>query len=66
MPNDKFDWSYFKRRIYIKNCSKSELFKKWTTSNGLSEWFIAEAIYKNAEGKIRGPNEIVQKNDTYQ
>ena len=59
------DWTYFKRRIYIDNCTKEDLFKKWATPKGLTEWFIAEATYEFEDGNFREPNEFVQINDRY-
>jgi uncharacterized protein YndB with AHSA1/START domain len=65
MSQKNFDWTYFKRRIYIKNCTTEDLFKKWATAKGLTEWFIAEANYEFGDGNFREPNEIVQVNDKY-
>lgn len=65
MSQPHYDWSIFKRRIYIKNCTKEDLFKKWATPKGLTEWFIAEAEYKSDEGNLRAPDEIVQPGDKY-
>ena len=65
MAEKKFDWTYFRRRIYINNTTKEYLFKKWTTAKGLTEWFIAHAEYRNKNGVLREPDEIIQKNDKY-
>ena len=65
MEEKKFDWTYFRRRIYINNCSKQDLFLKWATPKGLTEWFIEEADYKYGDEKYRKPEEIVQVNDRY-
>ena len=65
MKEKTFDWTYFRRRIYIDNCSKEDLFLKWATPKGLAEWFIAEADYKFGDNKFRRPDEIVQVNDNY-
>lgn len=65
MKENKFDWTYFKRRIHINNCSKKDLFLKWATPKGLTEWFIEEADYEYGDKNYRKPNEIVQVNDRY-
>ena len=65
MDEKMFDWTYFKRRIYINNCTKEDLFMKWATPKGLTEWFIAEADYEFGNKNYRKPNEIVQVNDKY-
>ncbi|MFW9903251.1 MAG: SRPBCC domain-containing protein [Candidatus Thorarchaeota archaeon] len=65
MNKEEFDWTYFKRRIYIKGISIEELFQKWATPKGIVEWFIASARYEDETGRVRAPNEIVQAGDTY-
>ncbi|MHA2363550.1 MAG: SRPBCC domain-containing protein [Candidatus Hodarchaeales archaeon] len=65
MSEKKFDWTKFKRRIFIRNTSKEELFKKWTTPKGLTEWFIKKANYKDENGQIRSENDIIQPGDKY-
>ena len=65
MTQKSFDWTYFRRRIYIRNCTANDIFKKWATPKGLTEWFIAEAEYRFEDNKLREPDEIVQVNDTY-
>ena len=65
MTEKKYDWTFFKRRIYIKNSSRRELFRKWTTPGGITEWFIEFATYEGSGGTIRKPDEIVQAGDKY-
>ena len=65
MSDKKFDWTSFRRKIYIKNCTKEELFKKWTTSKGITEWFIESAEYTSPGGSKRKPEEIVCSGDKY-
>lgn len=65
MEEKKFDWTYFRRRMYINNCSKEDIFLKWATPKGLTEWFIEEADYEYEDKKHRNPDEIVQANDRY-
>jgi uncharacterized protein YndB with AHSA1/START domain len=65
MSQKSFDWTYFRRRIYIRNCTIDDLFKKWATPKGLTEWFIAEADYEFGDNNLRKPDEIVQADDRY-
>jgi uncharacterized protein YndB with AHSA1/START domain len=65
MTEKNYDWTYFKRRIYIDNSSKKELFRKWATLRGITEWFIEFAAYKGSDGTIRKPDEVVQPRDKY-
>jgi len=65
MTEKNYDWSYFRRRIYFDNSSKSELFRKWATPSGITEWFIEFATYTGADGNARGPNEVVRAGDKY-
>ena len=65
MTGKKYDWTYFKRRIYFKNISKRELFLKWATPKGITEWFIEFATYEGSDGTLRKSDEVVQKGDKY-
>jgi uncharacterized protein YndB with AHSA1/START domain len=65
MSSEKFNWTYFKRRIYLNNCSKQELFRMWATPKGLTEWFIAKATYEYGNNQFRKPDETVQVGDKY-
>ena len=59
MLEEKHDWTYFKRRIYIKNTTMDEIFRKCATQKGITEWFINEAEYNDKTGRLRKPNETV-------
>lgn len=65
MTEKKYDWSYFKKRIYFFNSSRQELFRKWATPGGITEWFIEFATYEGSDGTIRKPDEVVQAGDKY-
>ena len=65
MAEINYDWSYFKRRIYIDNSSKRELFLKWATPKGITEWFIEFATYTGSDETVREPNEVVKTGDKY-
>ncbi len=65
MVNEKHDWTYFKRRIYIKNTTIEKIFRMSVTPKGLTEWFIQNAEYKDPNGRLREPNELVSPGDTF-
>ncbi|MFX1251944.1 MAG: SRPBCC domain-containing protein [Promethearchaeota archaeon] len=65
MSEQDYDWTYFKKRIYIANTSKEELFQKWATSKGITEWFITEATYEYGDNRFRKPNEVIKAGDKY-
>jgi len=65
MEQIKYDWTFFKRRIYVNNSSKKELFRMWATPKGITEWFIEIADYVNQDGKKRKPEEVVSAKDKY-
>ena len=48
-----------------KNCTKEGLFLKCTTSKGLTEWFVAEAVFSFGNYTKRKPDETAQTNDKY-
>ncbi len=65
MEQIKYDWTFFKRRVYVNNSSKKELFRMWATPKGITEWFIEIADYVNQDGKKRKPGEVVSAKDKY-
>lgn len=66
MSKEDFDWSAFKRRVYIKNSSSKQLFLKWVTSRGLQEWFIKTSEYKEKNGKTRSSEAIAEVGNKYE
>lgn len=63
-PLEKFQWTQFTQNEYVK-ASKEEIFRKWATAKGITEWFIALAEYKDQNARIRDPKEIVHAGDHY-
>ncbi len=63
-PLEDYKWSEFKQKEYIKAPLK-EVFLKWTTPNGITEWFLKDARYESTEGNVRGSMEIVKPDDKY-
>jgi uncharacterized protein YndB with AHSA1/START domain len=59
-----FDWSRFKRSIFIK-ASPERVFDAWITPSQISTWFLQRAQYTSPEGERRGEDERIQKGDRY-
>ena len=66
MQKQEYDWSSFTRRVYIKNITSEQLFKKWVTSKGLEEWFIKSCQYISPAGVRKKPEESAEVGDTYE
>src|SRR5690606_23970330 len=60
----EIDWSKFTTRINI-NADFKKIFSSWTTSSGLTSWFLRYAEFKTPANSIRPENESVQVGDTY-
>ncbi|MBK7869537.1 MAG: SRPBCC domain-containing protein [Saprospiraceae bacterium] len=58
------DWSKFCQRITV-NASIGDLYKAWTTQEGLESWFLRKAEFTKPDGSIRPRNESIQKGDQY-
>jgi uncharacterized protein YndB with AHSA1/START domain len=65
MEQNKFDWSCFKRRVYIKNTTKQILFQKWTTSKGLEQWFVKSSQFTDSKKNLLEPEEVTTTGNTY-
>ena len=64
MNEHKFSLTQFERGILL-NISMEEAYKYAGTSNGISKWFIGEAIYTAPDGHTRPGDEPAQKGDKY-
>ena len=54
----------FIKRISI-HASPQEIFKAWSTQEGLESWFLRRAEFTTADGRRKGRDESVQKGDQY-
>lgn len=59
-----YDWSSFKLRIPV-NATIEEMYRCWSTSAGLTSWFLREASFKSNEGVARSADEPVRPGDSY-
>ncbi len=60
----KLQWNSFIKKIYI-HTTTNKLYDLWATPRGITSWFLQHAEYVNQEGKIREPQEHIQKGDIY-
>ena len=54
----------FIKRISI-HASPQEIFKAWSTQEGLESWFLRRAEFTTTDGRRKGRNESVEKGDQY-
>ncbi|MBL7739270.1 MAG: SRPBCC domain-containing protein [Chitinophagaceae bacterium] len=65
MSSQPINWSSFSLRVNIRKDIQI-IYDCWTLQAGLENWFLREAVFKDASGKQRAGNEPVQKGDTYE
>jgi uncharacterized protein YndB with AHSA1/START domain len=58
------DWKQFVKRITI-NATAAEIYKAWSTQEGMESWFLRLAEFRKSGGELRKPNEPFQKDDQY-
>jgi hypothetical protein len=58
-------WSKFKLRVNVKTLTE-KAYRAWITSQQLESWFLRKAIFRDATGKKRASNDVIQKGDTYE
>jgi hypothetical protein len=59
------DWSKFAHKIYI-NAPLEKVYKSWATRTGLESWFLRKGAFTMPDGKLREPDRLIQKGDTYE
>lgn len=57
-------WNQFTRRILI-NSSIEDIYPLWTTSKGLTSWFLSSAKYVSSNGEQRDNEAYYEKGDRY-
>ena len=57
-------WDTFTRRVIIDR-PISDIYPLWTTSEGITKWFLRKAVYTSADGLTRAVNAPCQEGDTY-
>ncbi len=60
----KEDWSKFTITANF-TASVQDIYKCWSTSEGIEKWFLREAIYQSPDGVKRSKTEPVQVGDHY-
>lgn len=61
---ENFDWTRFTRRIAVR-AKLADVYRAWTTSAAIEQWFLSEAIFSDAEQQHLGPNTAVSEGCTY-
>jgi len=54
----------FIKRISV-HATPEEVFKAWSTQQGLESWFLRRAEFTKTDGTMRGKNEPIQGGDKY-
>lgn len=60
----EYDWSRFHVRMYYL-APLEEVFRRFSTAQGLESFFIHEATHTSPDGTRRKPDELVQSGDRY-
>ncbi|MEO0573577.1 MAG: SRPBCC domain-containing protein [Bacteroidota bacterium] len=60
----EFTFDQFIKKIHIK-ASVEKLYSHWSTSEGISKWFLSGANYTSSDGIHRNPKEEIQTGDRY-
>ncbi len=61
---DTLNFHSFTKKIYIKAPVK-KLYWCWATIEGITSWFLSEAIYENKEDNQRSADEFIEPGDRY-
>lgn len=64
MNENGYDWTKFKRQIFIK-ADREKVFRAWATSSEIIKWFIARARVVDSTGTERDSSDTVKPGDTY-
>jgi len=59
------NWTRFKV-IGDFNTGIRTLYEAWATTGGLEKWFLRRADFFTIAGRLRGPDEFIAKEDTYE
>ncbi len=54
----------FTKKIYIK-APLEKLYWCWATEEGITAWFLREAVYRKADDTTRAPGEFIETEDNY-
>ncbi len=59
-----YDWSQFYVHMYYL-APLGEVFRRFSTAEGLASFYIGEAVHTAADGTVRAPDECAQTGDAY-
>jgi len=60
----KLQWNSFTKKIYIHTTAE-KLYYLWATPEGITSWFLKNALYTSSHGEKRKLPEYFQKGDSY-
>lgn len=58
------NWSAFTKKIPL-SATIEQVYKAWTTQEGLEKWFLRKALFTKSDHTLRGRNDFIQKGDTF-
>ncbi|MBS1529047.1 MAG: SRPBCC domain-containing protein [Bacteroidetes bacterium] len=61
----RYDWTKFTITADF-NADVRSIYKAWTTPAGLESWFLRKADFYTITGRLRGKDESILKEDTYE
>jgi hypothetical protein len=63
--SESYDWSKFEIFMYVQG-DLEKIYDKWATSSGLKAFFIREATFTNANGRVKSKDIRFEADDSYE
>lgn len=60
-----YDWSWFKRSVFI-DATPEEVFNSWITPSMITTWFLLRADFQSPEGEKRAADGHISEGDLYE
>jgi uncharacterized protein YndB with AHSA1/START domain len=61
----EYDWNQFTKRITIR-ASLEEIYRAWSTQNGLEKWFLRKAVFTKSDKALRDRASLIEAGDVYE
>jgi len=58
------DWTTFTKRIDV-NAPITTIYKAWTSQEGLEQWFLSKAEFRNSEGVLNARDAMCEIGNEY-
>lgn len=62
---ENFDWTRFTRRIAVR-AKLSDVYRAWTSSRAIEQWFLSRAINRDADQQDLDPDTAVSEGCSYE